>query len=452
MKFDPPIHLRSTILTPFFLIAFCFLEIISSFSADSRSSMSLPIHIHDFRTSQGATSWVVSNHHLPIVSVHLCFQQSGDKSDQRLGTATLLSLMLSEGCGEWSSQAFKELLLEQNIQLNVTCDMNHVHIEFRTLKAQLKKAMEIVTIMLKSPRFDPEEFKKVLQQYQGQLSQSLHDEKTVAMEETLKFALGAQHPYACSTQDILKQLPQVTMEDLKKHLRYLAQDQLFAAVCGDVTLEEWKILFDSFVQTLPAQANCPTVAPISIQKYGETHRYQMDIPQSLINFVLPALNRKDPDFYAAQVLNSLFGGTYFISRLWDSIREKTGYAYYIMTQFSLTPHGEWMMGRTATATKTVSKVIDLIEKERLQLLSGSVEEASLKEHKDHLMGEYQLNFSSTQSVVAILAAAFNLGLSKDEVIHRNQNIEKVTLADVKRVAKRILETKPVVVIVGRDKV
>jgi zinc protease len=406
-------------------------------------------NIQSAQTHLGATSWVISNAHLPLVSACLCFKNAGDQSDQILGTATVLSSMLSEGCGDLDSQAFKEFLLENNIQLSISCDLNHIFISFRTLKEALPKTMELISTILTSPRFDLEAFKKVTQQYSGQLAQALHDEKTIASEVLLKFAIG-DHPYAHTTESTINQLPKVTIDGLKAHWkRCLAQDNLFAAVCGDISLEEWSSLFQVMIKTLPEKADCSEIPSVSLKNAGKVHHHSMDVPQSIIGFVLPMIPRTDPDFYAAQILNSLFGGTAFISRLWSSVREKGGHAYYIRTSLNLFQKGEWIAGKTATDTKAVETVRQLIEKDRESLLNGDVDEALLNEHREHLIGEYQLNFSSTQSIVSLLTAGYLLGLSTDETMHRSEQLKRVSLDDVKRVAKRLFAQKPTWVIVGR---
>ena len=63
------------------------------------------------------------------------------------------------------------------------------------------------------------------------------------------------------------------------------------------------------------------------------------IPQSVVIFGETGLKRDDPDWYAALVMNHIFGEGGFASRLMEEVREKRGLAYGVSTNLrrSTTP-------------------------------------------------------------------------------------------------------------------
>ena len=57
----------------------------------------------------------------------------------------------------------------------------------------------------------------------------------------------------------------------------------------------------------------------------------MDVPQSVAVFGLGAMERKDPDFMTAFVVNHILGGGGFSAKLMEEVREKRGLAYSVYT-------------------------------------------------------------------------------------------------------------------------
>ena len=57
--------------------------------------------------------------------------------------------------------------------------------------------------------------------------------------------------------------------------------------------------------------------------------YPRDLSQTAIVYGCPAITRDSPDIYAAQVLNHIFGGGGFSSRLTQQVRDRAGLAYSV---------------------------------------------------------------------------------------------------------------------------
>ena len=73
----------------------------------------------------------------------------------------------------------------------------------------------------------------------------------------------------------------------------------------------------------------------------------------------------------------------------------------------------------------------------------------LEDAKRYLTGSYALRFSSSAKIAEILLGLQLEGLDIDYIDKRNQLIEAVTLADIKRVSKLIKPDDLVITIVGQ---
>ena len=85
-------------------------------------------------------------------------------------------------------------------------------------------------------------------------------------------------------------------------------------------------------------------------------------------------------------------------------------------------------------------------------LSYNVNEQELREAKDYLTGSFALRFDTSNKIAAQLVAIQLDDLGIDYIERRNGEIEAITVDDIKRVAKRLLEPKNLIVTVAGEPV
>jgi zinc protease len=163
------------------------------------------------------------------------------------------------------------------------------------------------------------------------------------------------------------------------------------------------------------------------------------IPQTLVLFSGPGLKRKDPDFYAAYVLNYILGGGGFSSRLMDDIREKRGLTYGIGTGLSVQEHFWRWTGSASTKNESASEVVKLIKEDIGRLGAEGPTEKEVADAKAYLTGAYPLGFDSNTKIAGNLMQVREDDLGVDYIAKRNSLIEGVTLADLKRVAAQYMK-------------
>ena len=162
------------------------------------------------------------------------------------------------------------------------------------------------------------------------------------------------------------------------------------------------------------------------------------------------LERRDPDFIPAYVLNHILGGSAFSSRLFKEVREARGLAYSVYSyQVALSHVGLWFAG-TATKNERAAESISLITHEFGQILKDGPTAKELEEAKSYLMGSYALRFDTSSKVAGQLLQIQLDELGIDYIDRRNALISAVTLDDLKRVAGRLATSKDALtVVVGK---
>jgi zinc protease len=83
------------------------------------------------------------------------------------------------------------------------------------------------------------------------------------------------------------------------------------------------------------------------------------------------------------------------------------------------------------------------------LTSPGQRAGGLAKSKSFLTGSYALRFDTSDKIAAQLVQIQLDGLGIDYIDKRNSLVEAVTVADVKRVAKRLLDGRMLITVVGR---
>jgi len=176
----------------------------------------------------------------------------------------------------------------------------------------------------------------------------------------------------------------------------------------------------------------------------------MDVPQSVAQFGLRGISRKDVDFMAAYVLNYIIGGGGFSSRLMEEVREKRGLAYSVHSNLYPYHHGPVFIGHVATQNERVGQSLDVIESELKRLAEEGPTAKELADAKSYLTGAYALRFESSNSISNQLLWIQIEDLGIEYVNERNALIEQVALDDISGVAKRLLDAERLITtIVGK---
>jgi zinc protease len=166
---------------------------------------------------------------------------------------------------------------------------------------------------------------------------------------------------------------------------------------------------------------------------------KLPIPQSVVTFGEKGIERDDPDWYAAYVVNHILGGGGFSSRLTNEVREKRGLAYSVYSALEPLRHSGVILGGVATENARVAQSIEIIRAEWRRMRDEGPTAAELEDAKTYLTGSFPLGLDSTGKIAATLVALQRDGLGIDYLDRRDALIDAVTLDDAKRVARRLFD-------------
>ena len=310
----------------------------------------------------------------------------------------------------------------------------------------------MLRLALTAARFDTSDVERVREQTLSGLRRETTSPNEMASKRWWSTAFP-NHPYGRPVRGSIQSVPTINVSDLKDYMRRVfARDTLKIAIVGDIDAAAAGKLIDKAFGGLPAKGNLVAVPMVAPQGLGRKIAIDLDVPQSVLMLGGVGIPRHDPDFMAAFVVNHVLGGGSFSSRLYREVREVRGLAYSVFSTLIPLDHASLFMTGTATRADRAVQTLEVVESEIHRLAESGPTEDELTKAKSFLTGSYGLRFDTSGKIAAELVQIQLDDLGIGYIDKRNSLVEAVTMADVKRVAKRLLDGGMLITVVGRPPV
>lgn len=398
----------------------------------------------------GIEAWLVEDHSLPLTAMRFGFRGGSSQDPEgKEGVANFLSAMLDEGAGDMDAAAFQERMEEIAMRMSFTDGRDAFYGNFQTLTEHRDEAVELLKLALTKPRFDQDAVDRIRKQLMAGLVNAARDPGKVAAKAWFKSSFP-QHPYGRPSTGSLESVARIGPADLEEmRRRTFGRSNLKIAVVGDIDAATLGKLLDDVFGALPADADLRPVEKTA-PKPGVAELIDMAVPQSVAVFGLGSVARRDPDFIPVFVLNHILGGGTFASQLMSEVREKRGLTYSVHTYLQPEDHASVMLGQVATKNEKMAETLSVIRSVIERMASEGPSQAELDDAKQYLIGSYALRFDTSAKIASQLLGVQMEDLGLDYFDKRNDLVAAVTLDDIKRVARKLLNPKDLsVTVVGR---
>jgi zinc protease len=400
----------------------------------------------------GIKAWLVREHAVPLVALNYAFH-GGSSQDEasKAGAASLASNLLDEGAGDLDSKAFQQRLETHAIELRFRVGRDYFRGSLRTLNEHREEAFDLLHLALTKPRFDADALERVRNQVLAGLRRETTNPNDLASRSWWRTAFP-DHPYGRERSGTLETVPRITADDLRGYVRRVfARNELTISIVGDIDAKTAGELIDRAFAVLPAKNDLRPVPAVSPTNLGRRIVIDVNVPQAVVNFGGRGIARHDPDFMAAYIVNHILGGGSFSSRLYKEVREKRGLAYGVSDSLVWFRRAAVVIGGTATRADRTADALKVIEHEIRRMAEDGPTADELQETKDYIKGSYALSLDTSSKIAAQLTQIQIDNLGIDYIQRRNGMIDGVTIADAKRVAKRLYSGGLLVTVAGRPK-
>ena len=397
------------------------------------------VDITQVTSPSGLEAWLVEERSIPFVSLDLIFAGGAAlESDAQAGVVNLMTSLLSEGAGDMDAQAFAARSEELATRIRFEAGRDSVSVSVRFLTEDADEVIEHLRLALTEPRFDEDAIARTRGQLMAQLRRDVLDPNTIASRAFANAAFQ-DHPYGRESNGTPETVSTLDRDALvAAHQGAIARDRVYIGAAGDISADELGGLLDRLFEGVPETGwDMPERAEFLAEPGMEIIPF--DGPQSVVAFGHAGIARDDPEFLTAFVVNEVFGGGRFGTRLMRSLREERGLTYGIGAFLSSGALGESYQGRLSTDNANVELVIDLLRDEWAQIASEGVTEGELDRIQTYLTGAYPLRFDGNSSIASIMASMQYQGFDIDYVNRRNDMISALTLDEVNDLASRLYD-------------
>lgn len=408
------------------------------------------VDIQRIVSPSGIEAWLVQDSSSPLVSMNFSFH-GGSSQDmpEKAGAANMAASLIDEGAGDLNGKQFHERLESRAIELNFSVGRDYFHGSLRTLSEHRDEAFNLLSLALTQPRFDAEAVERV----RGQLLSGLRRDSTSPNSlASLRWWETAfpNHPYGRSGKGTLTTVPAITVDDMRDYTRRVfARSELKIGIVGDVDAKTAGAMIDRAFAKLPVKSNLRPVPDAILSGQGRRIVIDVDVPQAVVTFGGPGIARSDPDFIAAYIVNHILGGGSFSSRLYREVREKRGLAYGVSDSLVWFRRSAVLVGGTAVRADRTGDALAVIEQEIKRMAEDGPTQDELDKAKSYLKGSYALSLDTSSKIASQLVQIQTDNLGIDYIQRRSRLIDAVSIADAKRVAKRIYAGGLLVTVAGR---
>lgn len=407
------------------------------------------VAIQEVRSPGGITAWLVEDYTVPIVAIRFAFP-GGSTQDPvgKEGLANLMSGLFDEGAGDLDSDAFQLKLDDAGAEMRFSAGRDDFYGSMRVLADQRAEAFDLLRLAVTVPRFDVAPVERIRSQIVAGIVAGARDPDRAAQVAWAQAVYG-DHPYARRSEGTEASLATITVDDLEaQHQRLFARSQLRIGVVGAIDAATLATELDRIFGALPAEPQLSPVATADL-RLGQEISVAYDLPQSSLRLAYPGIGRKDPQFFAAYLMNEVLGGGTFSSRLFAEVREKRGLAYGVGSSLINNAYSAGLVISTATRSDRAAETLEVIRREVARMVAEGPTEAELAAAKKYVVGAYAINNLNSSSAIAATLVELQLDeLGIDYIDRRAALINAVTLGEAHAAAKRLLSAEPATMVVG----
>ncbi|MGD9881887.1 MAG: M16 family metallopeptidase [Reyranella sp.] len=409
------------------------------------------VDINVVTTRLGQRVWLVRDESAPTLSVSFSVP-GGTASDPagQSGVTNLMATLLTDGAGWLGAQAFRQSLEEAAASLKFGASLDRLGGSLRVLTATRDEGFELLRLALNQARFEPDMIEQRRMQTIASLNQASQRPSSVAAR-TLMATVFEAYPYAANPDGTADDLRKLTTQDFEKRAAAMLERRgLVIAVVGDIASYDLARQLDHAFGGLPAGTLPPALPEWKPPARPRTVVVERPVPQSTALLALPGVLRNDPDWYAAVALNHILGGGGQQSRLFTEVREKRGLAYGASSSLRAYHKAGLIVISTASANERIAEALAVVRNVLARLRADGPTERELADAKTYLGGALSLSLDSSPAIAGLLLSMQVDNLSPDHLTRRDRLIEAVTIDDVRRLARRLLNDELLTtVVVGK---
>ncbi len=417
--------------------------------------------LHAFKPQQpkrielpnGLVIFLQEDHELPFINGTIVIR--GGSIDEPVDKIGLVSLYgqtwRTSGTASVDGDKLDDVMESKAASIETSDSSDTTSMTWSSLKGDFDTVFAAATDLLLHPAFKADKLQLAKRQIETGIARRNDNASGIANREAIKIVYGAGNPYARQAE--YATVEAVTLPDLQAwHDKTVVPNGMIIGVSGD---------FDSTAMEAKLRAAFGSLQRGTLLKSPDIHfsspehsvyfADKSDVDQSNVLIVGLGTERSNPDYYALSVMNEVFSGG-FGSRVVQDVRTKLGLAYDVEGSFgsSYNHPGVFYVAAGTKSGSTVAATQALLA-EIAKLKTDPPTPGELSKAKDQVLNSFVFHYDSPEKTLYEQITLAFYGYPLDFLDKYKSGIEKVTSADVARVANKYVDpSKLAIVVVGNQ--
>jgi zinc protease len=307
------------------------------------------------------------------------------------------------------------------------------------IKSQLDRGLTLFSEVIRYPAFDEREIELAKNEIKEELLREQDYVALIGMKQYYNllypnYSMGWQYDW-----DVVKNIKR---QDLVNwHKRFYVPNNMMFAVVGDFKKSEIIAKFNNLFGNWPqGKVNFETSQNVEKTYQPGVYYVKKPVDQSCIRIGHMGVKKDNPDRFALEMMQFILGGAGFGSLLNDSVRTDAGLAYSVGSYMNLdSPFYGTVHAVSLTRNDAAIRAAELMKEQMRRLQNEIMDENKIKWAKDTIINGFVFEFDEPyQQTVKLMMLEYH-DRPRDFYETYTRNINKITAADIQRVAKEYLD-------------
>ncbi|PYY09820.1 MAG: insulinase family protein [Acidobacteria bacterium] len=402
----------------------------------------------------GMVIFLQEDHELPLISGTALIK--GGSSSEPVAKTGMISIYAASwrtsGTEKKSGDQLDDELEAIGAKVETGGGVDTTSASFNCLKENFDQVFADFLGVLEHPIFREDKIALTKRRLTTAISRRNDEIDSIAGREAAKLGYGKDSPYGREPE--YWTVAAVSRQDLLEwHRHHFAANNIIFGIVGDFDPKQMESRLREAFGSLPKGSPYdPPHIPVPGPKPGVYLAEKTDVNQSEIAMIGVGIRRDNPDYFAVRVMNEIFGGG-FSSRLFKNLRSKQALAYSVGGGIGAGYNHPGLIDISmGTKSASTAKAVAALYQQIDDLLTNPPTETELKQARDSILNGFVFAYDSPDKVLGEQLTYELYGYPKDFLERFRDAVDKVTSADVHRVAQKYIDKRKLaVLVIGNSK-
>jgi zinc protease len=404
----------------------------------------IKLNVEKYQLSNGMTVILHPDSSIPAVSVHTWFRVGAkDEIPGRTGLAHFFEHMMFKGTNRYGIDTWGKFLNGKGAETNAFTSSDYTGYFINAPSEQLPLVLDIEADRMRNLLLDPKLVTSEREVVKEERRMRYDDDIEGGIHEKMSAVMFTQLPYKWLPIGSMDDLNAASMNDLHAFYKtFYSPNNAVLVVAGAFDPNTIKSTIEKTYGRLPReQIKRPPVTPEPPQTAERRANIEREAqaPTVAIGYPLPEL--KHPDHYALDLLSNMLG-----SGQSSRLHKQLVYKSEVALNAGSYSWGQALAGRFAVQVglkpgQDTEKVIQMVEGEVKKLRDTVVSQKELDKARNMLMKDYVESLKKISGRARLLANYEILFGDYTKIFSDLKEYQKITPADIRRVASTYLQPK-----------